>query len=80
MILRCSLWLMRIPLAYLLAYNFGKENLYSPGWAGSRPYDLNGYFLSGRWKKKAIVLYEEQKTAKELRQAELATAESSDGE
>lgn len=77
-----SLWLMRIPLAYLLAYNFGKENLYYAwplGWLMGLAIS-GGYFLSGRWKKKAIVLYEEQKTAKELRQAELATAESSDGE
>lgn len=69
-----SLWLMRIPLAYFLAHNFGKENLYYAwplGWLLGLMIS-GGYFLSGRWKKKAMLLYEEQQADKDLRQAELS--------
>lgn len=52
-----SLWLARIPVAYLLAEYLGKDNIYfcyAIGWvpgiiiAGS-------FYLTGRWKRKAVV-------------------------
>ena len=52
-----SLWLARVPAAYLLAGAFGRDNMffcYALGWL---PGILiaGGYYLSGRWKRKAVV-------------------------
>lgn len=51
-----SIWLARIPAAYLFAYFFGADNLnfgYAAGWAVGLAITIP-YFLSGKWRTKAI--------------------------
>lgn len=51
-----SIWLARIPTAYLFAHYFGKENLnfsYAVGWSLGLMISIP-YFLSGRWRNKAF--------------------------
>ena len=52
-----SLWIIRLPMAYLLAYFFGKEYLFfsfGAGWLIGMVMAISYYFY-GRWKKKAVV-------------------------
>ena len=52
-----SLWLIRLPMAYLLAYFFGKEYIffsYGGGWVIGMTMAIV-YYFGGRWKKKAVV-------------------------
>jgi putative MATE family efflux protein len=52
-----SLWVMRVPLVYALAYFFGAEGI----WYGiaismaAAPVIVGAYYLTGNWKKKALV-------------------------
>ena len=52
-----SLWLARLPAAYLLAYLFEKESIYysyAIGWALG--VIISGlYYATGKWKNKSIV-------------------------
>lgn len=51
-----SLWLIRIPAAYLLNFMFGKEAIfysYAIGWAVGCLVSV-AYFMSGKWKQKVI--------------------------
>ena len=53
-----SLWLARLPAAYLLAYLFEKESIYysyAIGWALGLAICVP-YYFSGRWKEKSIVV------------------------
>ena len=48
-----SLWLARVPSAYLLTSRFGPENMhwcYAIGWAAGLC-NLIPYYCSGRWKR-----------------------------
>ncbi len=52
-----SLWLARVPLAYLLADRFGRDELFYSfplGWLVGLLIVVP-YYLSGRWKKKSLV-------------------------
>ncbi len=52
-----SLWLIRLPMAYLMAHFFGKEYIffsYGGGWLIGVAMAIV-YYYSGRWKKKAVV-------------------------
>ena len=52
-----SLWLMRVPVAYLLAHFFGKDFIFFSfpiGWAFGAAVGLI-YYATGKWKKKRIV-------------------------
>ena len=52
-----SLWLARVPAAYLLAHFFGPENMhfcYMIGWILGLAICVP-YYLSGKWKRKSIV-------------------------
>ena len=62
-----SLWIIRLPMAYLLAYFFGKEYLFfsfGAGWLIGMVMAIS-YYFSGRWKKKAVV---SQPVEEELRE------------
>ena len=51
-----ALWAVRVPLAYVFAYAFGKENLYWAypiGWAIGIAISGTVYFR-GRWKEKCL--------------------------
>ena len=51
------LWLLRLPSAYLLAEHFGSYAMHfncAIGWAAELVVDIP-YYLSGRWKKKALL-------------------------
>ena len=52
-----ALWVVRVPLAYWMAYNWGKENLffsYIVGW--SVGILISGtYYLSKKWTSKQIL-------------------------
>ena len=52
-----SLWLIRLPMAYLMAHFFGKEYIffsYGGGWLIGVAMAIM-YYYSGRWKKKVVV-------------------------
>lgn len=52
-----SLWIARVPTAYLLAYFFGRDSIfysYAIGWAIGLVIGLI-YYLTGRWKNKSII-------------------------
>ena len=52
-----SLWLARVPAAYLLAHFFGPMNIhfcYAIGWALGLAICVP-YYFSGRWKEKSVV-------------------------
>lgn len=56
-----SLWLARVPAAYLLAHFFGRDAMfysYVVGWVLGFVIGLS-YYLTGRWKKKRIIHAEE---------------------
>ena len=62
-----SLWLIRLPMAYLLAYLFGKEYIffsYGGGWLIGFVMAIL-YFYSGRWKKKVLVSYPQEEVPTE---------------
>lgn len=52
-----SLWLVRVPSAYLMVQLFGRDNMffgYAVGWIVGL--SISGiYYLSGKWKNKIIV-------------------------
>ncbi len=51
-----SLWLIRVPSAYLLANHFGRDNMFfsfAIGWICGFILSFS-YYLSGKWKKKSI--------------------------
>ncbi|MDL2219182.1 MATE family efflux transporter [Ruminococcaceae bacterium OttesenSCG-928-O06] len=51
-----SMWLARVPAAYLLAHFFGRDNMhfcYPVGWVVGLAITVP-YYLSGRWRNKAI--------------------------
>lgn len=55
------LWLLRIPSAYLLADHFGSYAMHfncAIGWAAELVVDIP-YYLSGHWKKKAVLDHKE---------------------
>lgn len=57
------LWLLRIPSAYLLAKHFGSYAMHfncAIGWAAELVVDIP-YYLSGHWKKKAVLNQKEAK-------------------
>ncbi|MDD3193371.1 MAG: MATE family efflux transporter [Oscillospiraceae bacterium] len=52
-----SLWIIRLPMAYLLAFFFGKEYIffsYGGGWLIGMTMAIL-YYYGGQWKKKAVV-------------------------
>ena len=52
-----SLWIARVPIAYLLSFWFGRDAIfysYAIGWAIGLVIGLL-YYASGRWKRKGIV-------------------------
>ena len=52
-----SLWIARVPTAYLLAHFFGRDSIfysYAIGWAIGLVIGLI-YYLTGRWKNKSII-------------------------
>lgn len=52
-----ALWVVRLPAAYYLAANYGRDNIfycYAIGWAVGLVLAL-AYYLTGRWKNKALV-------------------------
>lgn len=56
-----ALWIVRIPLAYYLSLEFGPAGIWwsTPiGWFTGMILGI-AYYLSGRWKTKAVVKYEE---------------------
>lgn len=59
-----SLWLARVPAAYLLAKYFGGEAMfysYAVGWTFGILIS-GGYYLTGKWKNKGIVQHDEPLT------------------
>lgn len=56
-----ALWIVRIPLAYYLSLEFGPAGIWwsTPiGWFTGMVLGI-AYYMSGRWKKKAVVKYDE---------------------
>ncbi len=56
-----ALWIVRIPLAYYLSLEFGPAGIWwsTPiGWFTGMTLGI-AYYMSGRWKKKAVVKHEE---------------------
>ncbi len=52
-----SLWLARIPCAYFIASNYGRDNLFycfAIGWIVGLIITVS-YYMSGRWKNKSLV-------------------------
>lgn len=52
-----GLWLIRVPAAYFLAANFGRDSMYfcyALGWVPAIAIAW-GFYLTGRWKRKAVV-------------------------
>ena len=52
-----SLWIARVPSAYILAHYFGRDNMFfcfAIGWVLGLMITLT-YYLSGRWKNKSVV-------------------------
>ncbi|MEG0179685.1 MAG: MATE family efflux transporter, partial [Oscillospiraceae bacterium] len=52
-----SLWLARVPAAYILAFSFGRDEMhycYAIGWILGLAITIP-YFFSGRWKKKSVI-------------------------
>jgi putative MATE family efflux protein len=57
-----ALWFVRIPLAYYLSLEFGEAGIWwsTPiGWFTGMVMGI-AYYMSGRWKKKAVVKYDDQ--------------------
>lgn len=57
-----GLWLIRVPAAYFLAANFGRDSMYfcyALGWIPAIAIAW-GFYLTGRWKRKAVVPQKEQ--------------------
>ncbi len=57
-----ALWIVRIPLAYYLSLEFGETGIWwsTPiGWFTGMVLGI-AYYMSGRWKKKAVVKYDDQ--------------------
>ena len=57
-----ALWIVRIPLAYYLSIEFGEAGIWwsTPiGWFTGMVMGI-AYYMSGRWKKKAVVKYDDQ--------------------
>ena len=56
-----ALWIVRIPLAYYLSLEFGEAGIWwsTPiGWFTGMILGI-AYYMSGRWKKKAVVKYDD---------------------
>lgn len=57
-----GLWLIRVPAAYFLATNFGRDSMYfcyALGWVPAIAIAW-GFYLTGRWKRKAVVPQKKQ--------------------
>lgn len=57
-----ALWIVRIPLAYYLSLEFGESGIWwsTPiGWFTGMVMGI-AYYMSGRWKRKAVVKYDDQ--------------------
>ena len=57
-----GLWLIRVPAAYFLAANFGRDSMYfcyALGWVPAIAIAW-GFCLTGRWKRKAVVPQKKQ--------------------
>ena len=62
-----SLWIIRLPMAYLFSYWFGKEYIffsYGGGWLIGMTMAII-YYFTGRWKKKAVVSKESEEGLQE---------------
>ena len=56
-----SLWIIRIPLAYFLSAKIGVQGIWwaiPAGWMVGLILSM-AYYMGGRWKKKAVVKYQE---------------------
>lgn len=61
-----GLWLIRVPAAYFLAANFGRDSMYfcyALGWVPAIAIAW-GFYLTGRWKRKAVVPQKKQSRKK----------------
>jgi Na+-driven multidrug efflux pump len=58
-----ALWVVRIPAAYFLSRHFGVDGIWwsTPmGWFVGMTFSFL-YYMTGRWKRKAVVKYDEEK-------------------
>lgn len=70
-----SLWVARVPLSYLFAHYFGRDNMFYSfpiGWVLGLSFAIP-YFLRGRWKRRIV-------TASGIGGGSLAVSDEADGE